>query len=311
MSRFKILVFLFAVALVGSIVAASYWFSTRVIGKDNKLETQIHQLQDKSKTQPPDPGIRRFEKAVELIKTGNLEDGRRALYELLHSFPDSVCADEARRIIGEINMDMLFSVNTNPTKKNHIVQPGESLGLIARKHQTTIECILRANGMMSSGLQPGDHLFVFPLEFTMVLNLTHKNLTLFKNERLFKVYHLEDIKLPSGVRAPSETTVNDKAAWVSGKRVLSTDSKFNSSDKWLMLQRPGLTLRSKPLPKPPVPQAAPVEADTKKSSKNRAKVASVDPPDDTASETGLFLPREDVEELYTIIRQGTPVKIEK
>lgn len=317
MSRLKILVFIFAVGVAGSIIAAAYWFYTRIIGADTKLETQIVQLQSK-KNAPPDPGIKRFEKAAELIKEGNLEESRTALYELLRSFPNSMCAPEAKRIIGEMNLDMMFSVNTNPLKKNYIVQPGDSMGLIARKNQTTIECILRANGMMSNGLQPGDHLFVFPLEFDLVVDVSAKTVTLLRNQRFIKEYQALEINLPSGVKIPADLTLNDKAAWVNGKRVLSTDSQFMNADKWLMVNKPGFNIRAqtqaKPVNQAEVITPAAVAKTTKKNSKaktsgNVTPNDTADPSDEVVVTTGVFLPREDAEELFTLIRTGTPLKV--
>ncbi len=57
----------------------------------------------------PDPGVRRFDEAMDLIKGTNYVEGRKSLYRLLDSFPETSVGPEARRIIGELNMDMLFS----------------------------------------------------------------------------------------------------------------------------------------------------------------------------------------------------------
>ena len=58
----------------------------------------------------------------------NTEEGREALYEVLRYFPDSVRATEAKRIIGEMNMDALFSPSLNNTRKDYVVQPGRFAG---------------------------------------------------------------------------------------------------------------------------------------------------------------------------------------
>lgn len=302
MSRFKILVFILTIGIAGSVIAGAYWYYTRILGHDSTLESEIQALQHK-KTAPPDPGIRRFERAIEIVKEGDLKEGRKALYELLHTFPNSTKADEAKRIIGEMNMDMMFSVNDNPQRKDYVVQPGDSLGLIARKQQTTIECIMRANNMLSPRLQPGDHLFVFPLDFSVQVNLADKTLTLLRGESFFKEYEVLDVRLPNNVRAPAELTLNDKAAWVGGKRVLSTDNQFVSADKWLMGNRPGVNIRSTPQAKP-LPQEP---AADKKKDKNATNAPEIAP----APETGVFLKREDIEELYTIIKTGTPLGLKR
>src|SRR4029079_508144 len=177
MSRFKIIVFLMAVSILAATLATAYYFYIHIIAPDAATETQITAMKGKGAA-PPDPGIKRFEKAIEFIQDNDLNSGRGALYELVRTFPESSRVRESKRIIGEMNMDMLFDSELNPLKKDYIVQPGDSLNLIARKQQTTVECILRANGMQSGTLQPGDHLFVFPLDFTLVISVTGKTVTL-------------------------------------------------------------------------------------------------------------------------------------
>src|SRR3954465_13155947 len=122
MSRFKIIVFLMAMGVLAAILATAYWFSSRVIAPDAAAASQVTKMHEKG-APPADPGIKRFDKAAELIQDGDLDGGRSALYELVRAFPESSRVSEAKRIIGEINMDMLFSAD-NPLKKDYIVQPG-------------------------------------------------------------------------------------------------------------------------------------------------------------------------------------------
>ncbi|WP_166442929.1 LysM peptidoglycan-binding domain-containing protein [Phragmitibacter flavus] len=288
--------------IAGSIIATAYWYYMNVLGHDDALASEIKAIQG-NKASLPDPGIRRFNDAVELIAEGKLIEGRNALYALVATFPDSNRATEAKRIIGEINMDMMFSVETNPQKKKYIVQTGDSVGLIARKQETTIECLMRANGLFNHRLHPGDHLYVFPLDFEVVVDVSEKTVTLLRNygekKTLFKEYLAIDVRLPTYVRAPVELVISSRAAWSAGKQVDSANPLFVSADKWLMGNRrgangPGLNIRAVPQAKPVVPTADPKTAD--------AAVAD-------AIEPGVFLQREDVEELYTIIRPGTAFKI--
>lgn len=327
MNKVKIIVFFLAVGLAGTMITYAYLSYTRVVNTDNKLTAEIHVMQV-NKKELPDPGIKRFEAAVEQIRTGDKDGGRDALYEMLRQFPASKCGPEAKRIIGELNMDTLFSVDENPLKKGYIVQPGDSLGLIARKNQTTIECILRANSMLSMGLQPGDNLIVLPLEFEMIVDISAKTVTILRNQRFFKEYQTLDVKLPVGMKAPTEITISDKAAWVRGKRVLSTDSEFMSADKWLLCSKPGFNIRAQaqakpvddtihvvaPAKTPAKTPAPPKNAPAKKPEPAKSSVAAAAENDDhdaTANvpQTGVFLAREDAEELFTLIRTQTPVKV--
>ncbi len=362
MSRFKIVLFFASVAVAAACVAGSWWVYTHVAVKDEVVKTEIKQVQG-NKQAPPDPGLHRFDKAVEIVRSGEIDAGREALYELLRNFPVSIRATEAKRIIGEMNLDAMFSQNLNPAKTDYIVRPGDSLGLIARKNATTVECIMRANGMISGALQPGDHLFIFPLEFQIVVSVSEKTLTLLRNGRFFKEYQALDVKLPPGMKVapttspdakpeppkavpvaktsgnkkssshappapPGELTVHDKAAWVDGKRVLSTDSRFNGADKWLMGSRVGFNIRALPqataLPshntviQPKTPATASSKSHNKtKGGKTAPTVVAENHDDDSddataaVPETGVFLAKEDAEELFTIIRTGTKIRVIK
>lgn len=316
MSRFKILVFFLAVGIAGSVLAAAYWYYTRVLGHESLVQGQISKMQGKQASLP-DPGVRRFDEAMEQIKGTNYVEGRKALYRLLDSFPETSVGPEARRIIGELNMDMLFSQESNPQRKDYIVQPGDSMGLIARKNQTSVECIMRANGMLSTNLQPGDHLFVFPLDFEIVVDLSAKTLQLWRGTRekgyFFKEYQALDVRLPPGMKAPAETVIQAKSAWNNGKAITSENPLFISSDKWLVGLKAGFNIRGMPKAKPLVDKtaaSAQTSATGKAKSKSGPKAASklVDVDDDDLAgipETGVFLAREDIEELFTIIRTQT------
>ncbi|QIF02611.1 LysM peptidoglycan-binding domain-containing protein [Roseimicrobium sp. ORNL1] len=328
MSRFKIVIFLMAVGIAGSIIATAYWYYTRVLGHDTKLQGEIKQLQAQ-KTTLPDPGVKRFDKAVELLNENNFGEARVALVEMLKTFPDSSRAGEARRIIGEMNMDMLFSKEDNTARRDYIVQPGQGLQAIATKNQTTIECLLRANGLQSHMLQPGDKISVFPLDFEILIDASDKTLQLKLKGLPFKMYNAIDIKVPPGMKIPqNELKIASKSAIYNGKQVNALSPDFMEADKWLTATRGNnnFMIRSMPRAKAMQPAAAPVPAPAvpeahagkdkggkgkqqqqsgKKGAQPTAEEATVPEP----APTGIFLPREDIEELYTIIRQQTPVVI--
>jgi hypothetical protein len=205
--------------------------------------------------------------------------------------------------------------------------------LIAKKNQMTVACLLRANGMMSTMLQPGDHLMVFPLDFEILVSLGAKTLTLLHNDRFFKDYPVLEVRMLPGMRIPAATgklelPIKEEAAWVEGKRVVPTDPRFNDADKWLMTAKVGFNIRALPQAKPVNPEQTTIEphklalspSTSKKATKPpkaakkhkpapKAVAATNEEDDDDATagvpETGIFLAREDMEELYTLIRTGT------
>ena len=233
MSRFKIIVFLMAMGVLAGIFATAWWFYIRVIAPDAEVASELSHMHGKGAL-PPDPGIKRFEKAIELIQESDLDGGRAALYELVRTFPESSRVTESKRIIGEINMDMLFDAD-NPLKKDYIVQPGDSLNLIATKQGTTVDSIIRSSGLMSFNLQPGDHLTIIPMDFHLGVSVSKKQVMLLRKvgdkEYLFKVYEAKDIRLPPGTRLPVEMEISGKNTIYDGKPIISTDPNYLDADK--------------------------------------------------------------------------------
>ncbi|MBB5033581.1 LysM peptidoglycan-binding domain-containing protein [Prosthecobacter vanneervenii] len=316
-TQIKLLIFLITVGLVAGTLAMGYWVYMNILLKESQVEHDIASM--KAKDRPRiDPGVRRFEAAVELIKDGKIDEGRDALYKLRQQFPDSKTCTEAMRIIGEINMDQLFSANSSSGKKDYIVQPGDSLNLIATKQSTTIDSIIRASGLMSFNLQPGDHLTIIPMDFHLGVSVAKKQVMLLRKvgdkEYLFKVYEAKDIRLPPGTRLPVEMSILAKNSVYDGKQVNSTDANYAESEKWIAGTKAGVSIRT-----PPVAKAMPVEepqpvapaAKGKKSgSHSTASPAAMPVPAPSPSaETGIFLSREDIEELFALVRKGSKLSL--
>lgn len=299
-AQLKILAFLITAGLVAGTLSVAWWFYTNVLLKEHRLEQDIAAMKGQDRPRI-DPGLRRFDAAVDLIRAGQIEEGRDALYKLRQQFPESAACPEAMRIIGEINMDMLFSANSKGGKKDYIVQPGNTLLGIATKHDTTIDAIIRMNGLMSTILQPGDHLTLIPLDFHLGVSVSKKQVMLLRRvgekEYLFKVYDAQDVRLSPNTRVPTEMEIGGKNAQLDGKSLLPTDAGYAAADKWLSATKAGITIRT-----PPVPKALPLP-DPAKAGTNPA------PPSPPAPESGIFLLREDIEELFALVRKGSKLSL--
>jgi len=310
-TQIKLLIFLITVGLVAGTLGMGYWVYTNILLKESQVEHDIASM--KAKDRPRiDPGIRRFEAAVELIQQGKIDEGRDALYKLRQQFPDSKTCTEAMRIIGEINMDQLYSANSTAGKKDYIVQPGNSLNFIATKHDTTVDSIIRSSGLMSFNLHPGDHLTIIPMDFSLGVNVSKKQVMLLRKvgdkEYLFKVYEAKDIRLPPGTRLPVEMKLAGKNSVYDGKQVNSTDPNYVDAEKWIAGTKSGISIRT-----PPVARALPVEepkSPTPASKKSSASPAAMPAPAPApTAETGIFLAREDIEELFALVRNGSKLSL--
>lgn len=322
-AQLKILAFLITVGLVAGSLSVGWWFYTNVLLKESEVAKDIAAMKGKDRPRI-DPGARRFEAAIDLIKAGKIEEGRDALDKLRLQFPDSGTCGEAMRIIGEINMDMLYSANSTMGKKDYIVQPGNTLLGIATKHDTTVDSIVRMNGLMSTMLQPGDHLTIIPMDFHLLVDVSSKDVILMRkvgeSQYPFKFYHAREIRLPPGTRVPLETKLAGKNASIDGKTVASTDANYPAAEKWISALKPGIVIRTPP--EAHVPKATPVEpAPNSKKDKDKGKKSGKSksgppeampaPPPSTESETGIFLLREDIEEIFALVRTGSTLSFKR
>jgi LysM repeat protein len=325
-TQIKLLVFLVTMGLASGCGAAAWWIYHNLLSEHFvSAETKSTTKSAEPPRPPPDPGIRRFDAAVELIRSGKISEGRDALYKLLLQFPASSTCVEAKRIIGEINMDALFAFDQSGGKKDYIVQPKDSLLAIAGKNKTTVEAIARLNGLTSISLRLGDHLFLIPTNFDVIVDISSLSLVLRSEGKFFKEYALEDIKLPPNTRVPSTMEVASKSAIIDNKLANPVSADFVAADKRIVLNKVsaptaehpegkftpvvGLMIRSLPravevAPSPPLPKPAPTNK--KAQGDNGPKKVVEEAP---AVQTGLFMKSDDLEELYLLLRRASRFEI--
>ncbi len=297
--RFKILVFFLAAAFLGATLLAAYWFYENVDKPESQAREQLKKREKQARTgEGPDPGQAIYAKGVELVKSGDLEAAREEFTKLMRVYKDSARAADARQALGEMNMDALFSRNPMPGKRDYTVKPNDSLTKIEKGSLTTIPFLVRVNNLTNLTLQPGDRLVYQPLDFELELSLKAKRLTL--NQRppggsafqFFKDYAVTGLNMPPGYGKATETKIQEKTAFLGEKRVAPTDARYLQAKKWLQTTgragRLGLLFR---------PQ----------SEREAAQASRKEGEEDVTY--GVFLNDVDIEELNTVIRVGTPVRI--
>lgn len=303
-TQLKLLLFLIVLGITLGCMATAYYIYDKILQPEKAIQAEMAGMK-KSDMPRIDPGAKRFDVAVEQIKQGRISEGRELLNKLVDQFPDSATCREAKRIIGEINLDELYSANHKVGKKDYIVQPGDSLALIASRQGTTMDMIIRMNGLMGITLQPGDHLTLVALDFSVVVDVSEKTVTLRRivggKEYFFKEYQAVDLRLPPGMKVPApEMEIKGKSAVSDGKSVLSTDPRYIDAEKWLPGSRTGVVLRTPPVAKA-IPVSAP-EAETKSQKSDPSPVVDLI---EVAPDTGVFLDRADLEELFALVRNSS------
>jgi LysM repeat protein len=234
-------------------------------------------------TPTPDPGIALLEQGKQLIAKGNIDDGKRLLISIFQTFPKSVKADEARRTIGDMNIQDFFSPQPSADKKEYVVERGDSIAKIAAKTKAAPELIFKANGLEGLMIQPGQKFIIPSGQFTVQIFMEAKSVELLNHGQFFRWYKSLDFELPPNIK-PGQLKVIGKEAWSGGARVSFGERKFIGSSRWVVLSQSGITLYSETSP---------------------------NTPNVTKPRFGIQLAPEDMEELFALLPKETPVTISK
>lgn len=228
-----------------------------------------------------DPGGKVFERARELIAVGDLPGARDKLRTVVSIYPRSKKAPEARRIVGEMNLDEILSPAHMEGKKVYEVRRGDSYLGIAAKHQTSLDLIMHLNGLMDmETLQPGDELVVMPMNFRLVIEPLKRSLSVWEEGRFVKDYPL--VELSGAPASDLKTRIESKLASLDGKRFAPSSGGYRGAPKSMVLETVPLV------------------------------IAGLDPEagrDDGGLARGFYVAPADMEELALLMRPGNEVEI--
>lgn len=279
MARIKFLLAFFALLICAGGVVGAYFFWKKFAQPEINVTRRIEGRAEVNR-EKPDLGKRHFAASVDLIEEGELVSARDRLLYLMQYFPESKTYDEAKRIVGEINMDLLLSKIPMERKTTHTVSRGEALVTIARRSETTIDYIMRANAKTTALIYPDEELTVFPLDYRTEIDLEAGKVTVFDEDKFFKEYDIVDTHLPPGLSSPVSTSISEKVAWHVDRPINFTDKNYLDCSKWVRTGKIGLFIR---------------QDDKEKSGDSRP--------------FGVMVAKSDMEELFTILRGGSKVNL--
>ena len=273
---------LFVLFLAIIIFGGAAWFGYNFVFKE---DIQVAKEQRGEVTPEPriDLTLPDYEAAAKLRQEGKIPEARAALAGFIQKYPTSPHADEAKDLLGEVNISIFLSRTPSPEKEEYIVKPGDVLAKVARKVKTTPELIMRMNNMSGTMLHIGEHLLISHPDFAIVVQRKPKLLVLLNHGGFFKQYHIREEKLPARTPSKAQTKVVEVMAWRDGKRIGFGTKEFIGSTRWVRLANQAYTIYA-------VPDAA-------------HQVVQPPPPQ------GIGLSAGDVEELSSLVNKQTQVTI--
>ena len=275
-----LLVLLLALIIFGG----AAWFGYNTFVKQ-EIELKKEQRGEVPPAPVPDISLPGFQAAAQLRQEGKLAQAREALIAFIQKYPTGLHLEEAKDMLGEANVDILLSRYPSPEKTEYIVKSGDVLAKIARKLKTTPELIMRMNNMNGTMLHIGDRLLISHPDFSMVINRKANVVVLLNHGTFFKQYRVREAKLPPKQPSTIKAKVAETMAWKGGKRVGLGSQDYINSTRWIRLAgAQAYTLYS-------IPDTA------------HPNLEQPPPP------VGLGLAASDVEELSSLVNNGTPVTI--
>lgn len=253
-------------------------------------ENELTRMPDAAEMPDVEPGEKAYQKAVELIAMGNISEAREKLETIVNIYPTSSSAAEARRIVGEMNLDEILSPQFKEGKRTYTVKRGDSFLKISNETKCSLDCILYLNGLTDyGGLQPGGDLLVMTQEFRVLIEPQRKSISLWRalkgpdgaDRSVFvKDYPIVRTEIP-GTIAALTTVIDNATGGFQGPKKLAPGAKaYRSAEKIIHLSKSSIQIRA----------LLPAEKDA-------------------PAARGLYLKPSDMEELMLLIRPGNEVEI--
>ena len=284
----KIFAAILVLVILGLLIFFLQRFRDEFADPDKTASKSLEKVIEDNELSDFEPGQHEFNRALEFIALERLDEAREKLLFIQNLYPNSANAPEARRILGEINLDEILSIENMKNKTVHKVANGEGYLHIANKYDTTMACIMFLNGFTElASLHKGDEIIVMPLDFKLMVNLDKERVELFhrdddKKEHVFaKSYQIQKVDLGSLKAGGYQATIKRKLGEMGGRTYPPTHANFRHALKVL-----GFYLNKNYAQFRPVPAAG-----------------AEDPGQ------GIFLKNSDMEELSMLIRVGNEVEV--
>ena len=232
-----------------------------------------------------DPGESLLAETRRLKAEDRLQEAREKAYELLDRSGNARSRAQAEELLGAINVDLVLSLRSMPEKTEYVVESGDSLAALAKKFGTTVDVIRKGNRIPGTVIRAGDRMRIFGGKFSITVDKSDNTLVLALNDRFFKRYRVgtgEYGRTPTGAFTVREKIPQPTWWRPDGKAIPYGDTNNVLGTHWLSLDIPGYGLHGT------------WEQDTIGRQ---------------ASAGCIRLLNRDIEEIFSLVSEGTPVVI--
>ncbi len=205
--------------------------------------------------------------------------------KIIANFPNFKEIAAVEEKLWELNLKILFSPIVTEKDIVYKVEPGDTLGKIADRYNTTVGLIMRSNNLENDLIRPGKRLKISPVKYSIIVDKSQNSLALKADDAVFKVYAVATGRhnsTPTGDFTIVEKLKNPD--WYKrGEGIIPADNPKNVlGTRWLGLSEPQYGIHGG---------------------------ASVEDLGTQITDGCIRMTNSDVEELFTILPRGITVTI--
>jgi lipoprotein-anchoring transpeptidase ErfK/SrfK len=225
--------------------------------------------------------------AAEGIDSDHMLGAQKRLEELLAATPKPEVRDAAEDLLSEINRGMFFSPNLQPGEQQHVILKGDSLDRLSKKYKVSADLIMRVNKIANPRNLRINHRIRIPnINLSIKVDVGDNTLVLYNNGKFFIKYPVRTgataEKTPKGKFVVRERVINPQWTDPNGKTFKGGDPANELGTRWMGFDYPGVGIHGT------------IHEET---------IGTY------ASNGCIGMRRTDVEELYDLVRIGTPVEV--
>lgn len=215
---------------------------------------------------------------------GNLLAAKEQYQKLISEFPNSAEVMSWQKKVEDLNIKLLFSPTITPKSILYEIKPGDTISKIARDLKTTGDLIMKSNDLSDARILPGRKIKVWTAPFSILIDKSQNTLILKSDEDIIKTYIVSTGKnnsTPVGTFKITNKLINP--TWFKAGAVVAPSSPENVlGTRWLGFDLSGYGIHGTTDPKSLGKQV---------------------------TEGCVRMSNSDVEEVYSIVPQGTEVTI--
>jgi len=226
-------------------------------------------------------------------QAGDLAAARETYLRALRGIRDERVRREVQERIGRIGIALVMTPRPMPEKVDYIVKRGDFVGKIARDFGTTVDLIQKSNNIPNPNLiKEGDRLRILQGTFRVLVSKKRNEMLVFLNDQFFKRYEVGTGKYgrtPTGTFKITQRSAEPVWWRPDGKEVPFGDPENILGTRWMTLRATGDTEDVR---------GYGIHGTWEPGSIGKAESAGC-----------IRMRNEDVEELYSLIPNGTMVEI--